>query len=254
MAAASDSLLLLADDRGTVAVFAFNSPPLERLRFQLGDEAPRKLLVVNDRYIVAAGRSGVDILEIAGDLSDVERLPRPNAIYSATEAVYLAADQILVVANGSERVRYLDFSAPATLAAVYSIEGSQGAARLAASADRLLAFGSGRALVYDVHHESESAVQKAPAISLSPFYPNPFNASTTAAIELDASLITGTVSFDVVNLLGQTVYSEVLPAAGRIAVDWDGCDQFGRTLPSGMYFMKISSGSSQTTRKVLFLK
>ncbi len=254
MAAASDSLLLLADDRGIAALFKLDSPPLESLRVQFGDEAPRALLLVENRYIVAAGSSGVNVFEIAADLSGIISLPRPNAIYSATDVVYLAADQILVVADGVDRVRYLDFSGPSALAAVYSIEGSQGVSRLAATTERILAFGSARALVFDFYSDAESAGPIASNISLSPFFPNPFNASTSAAVDLDASLLNRPVSFDVVNLLGQSVYSQVLPSARRILVNWDGCDQLGRTLASGVYFMRITAGPSQTTRKVLFLK
>ncbi len=254
MAAASDSLLLLADDRGKAALFTLDSPPRERVRVQLGDKAPRAVLLVEDRYIVAAGSSGVDIFEITADLSGIISLPRPNAIYSATDVVYLAADQILVVADGVDRVRYFDFSEPSALGAVYSIEGSQGVSRLAATTERLLAFGLARTLVFDIYRGAESASPGTPSISLSPFFPNPFNASTSAAIDLDASLLSGPVNFDVVNLLGQSVYSQSLPAASRIVINWDGCDQLGRTLASGVYFMKITAGSSQTTRKVLFLK
>ena len=43
-------------------------------------------------------------------------------------------------------------------------------------------------------------------------------------------------------------------AAGRHSVVWDGRDEAGRSLPSGIYLYRLSSGEGRITRKMLLVK
>jgi hypothetical protein len=89
--------------------------------------------------------------------------------------------------------------------------------------------------------------------TLSQNYPNPFNPSTTINYQLPTA---SKVELSVYNLLGQktaTLVSGKQPA-GYYRILWDGKNEFGRTVASGVYFYKIEAGSYVKVCKMLFLK
>jgi len=84
-------------------------------------------------------------------------------------------------------------------------------------------------------------------------YPNPFNPSTTIAFDLAAE---GHVTIDVFNIKGQkvkTVTNELMQA-GRYTVVWNGDDNNGREVGSGVYFYRMTSGHYTKTQKMLLMK
>jgi hypothetical protein len=88
---------------------------------------------------------------------------------------------------------------------------------------------------------------------LSQNYPNPFNPSTTVAFTLKSR---GFVDLSIYNVLGQkvkTLVSGELDAGQHEAV-WDGTDESGDEVSSGMYFYKIDAGEFVKTKKMLMLK
>jgi hypothetical protein len=89
--------------------------------------------------------------------------------------------------------------------------------------------------------------------ALSPNYPNPFNSRTVVEYRIDRP---GEVRIEVVNLLGETValLSQGHSQAGVHKVVWQGSDDAGRQVPSGVYLVRLSAGGSSTTGKVLLLR
>lgn len=89
--------------------------------------------------------------------------------------------------------------------------------------------------------------------ALSQNVPNPFNPSTIVefALPKDAQ-----VNLSVYNVLGQHVKTLVndLQRAGRQTVTWDGTDNGGVSVASGVYFYKIRAGDFSDTKKMLLLK
>jgi len=89
-------------------------------------------------------------------------------------------------------------------------------------------------------------------------YPNPFNPSTT--IKYDIGLMDGLeqkVSVNVYNVVGQQVSTLVnnISQVGQFYVRWDGADKFGKTLPSGIYFIQLRTESGIIkNKKMMFLK
>ncbi len=82
-------------------------------------------------------------------------------------------------------------------------------------------------------------------------YPNPFNPGTELQYSLRRS---GQVTLEVYNLLGQKVRTLVngYQRAGSYSLQWDGTNQQGMTVSSGIYFCRLLlEGSSQTKRMVL---
>ncbi|MBM4160894.1 MAG: T9SS type A sorting domain-containing protein [Ignavibacteria bacterium] len=84
-------------------------------------------------------------------------------------------------------------------------------------------------------------------------YPNPFNPSTTIRYQLPQS---ASVKLDIYNALGQKVRTLVSEEqkAGFYKVQWDGRDEGGRTVSTGLYIYRIQAGSFVSTQKMLLMK
>jgi hypothetical protein len=89
--------------------------------------------------------------------------------------------------------------------------------------------------------------------SLAQNYPNPFNPATTIGFAL---AISGHTKISVYNVLGQNVRTLVDGhlEAGRHSVVWDGKDDGGRAVASGIYLYRIETIEYIETRKMLLLK
>jgi len=84
-------------------------------------------------------------------------------------------------------------------------------------------------------------------------FPNPFNPSTTFRYQLPQA---ANVQLIIYNTLGQVVriLVENEQSAGEYEVRWDGRDNTGRTVASGVYLYRIRTGTFVQTRKMLLLK
>ncbi|MCB5268640.1 MAG: chitobiase/beta-hexosaminidase C-terminal domain-containing protein [Candidatus Cloacimonetes bacterium] len=84
-------------------------------------------------------------------------------------------------------------------------------------------------------------------------YPNPFNPSTTIQFSMDKAA-PATVS--IYNQKGQMVKSYDLPTAekGINNLHWDGTDNSGNAVSSGVYHFRLKSGSYSSTKKMILMK
>jgi hypothetical protein len=93
--------------------------------------------------------------------------------------------------------------------------------------------------------------------NLSQNSPNPFNMSTTLRYEIPKSQ-SGSVPVRVLvyNTQGQLVRTleESVRAAGRYTITWNGQDDFGRYVSSGVYFYKLIAGGVVLTKKMAVMK
>ena len=84
-------------------------------------------------------------------------------------------------------------------------------------------------------------------------YPNPFNPSTTIEFSLP---VRDRIIITVYDMLGRqvvTVADQVF-VAGNHRVEWDGHDESGNDLPSGMYLYRMQTGEQVSSRKMILLK
>ena len=84
-------------------------------------------------------------------------------------------------------------------------------------------------------------------------YPNPFNPETHIGFQVPA---TGHIQIEIYNSTGQkirTLVDETM-SAGRYDVVWDGRDDYGKTVSSGMYFYAMRSESFKQIRRMVFTK
>ena len=85
-------------------------------------------------------------------------------------------------------------------------------------------------------------------------FPNPFNPETTIGYELAES---ADVTLQIYNVVGQvvrTLMAAESQSVGRYQVRWDGMDDRGMPVSSGIYFYQISAGKFQDVRKLMLLK
>ncbi|MBI3872101.1 MAG: T9SS type A sorting domain-containing protein [candidate division Zixibacteria bacterium] len=82
-------------------------------------------------------------------------------------------------------------------------------------------------------------------------YPNPFNAGTVIAFNLKQET---DWSLAIYNIAGQTVRTFAGHDAGRAQVAWDGTDNAGTHVASGVYFYRVQAADFTATRKMTLLK
>jgi serine protease len=101
--------------------------------------------------------------------------------------------------------------------------------------------------------EGQSEVSLPTTFTLNQNYPNPFNPSTVITYSLTAS---ADVELVVINVLGQQIRSLVnqYQSAGDHNVVWDGRDQGGNQVASGIYFYRMMSAGNVDTKKMLLMK
>lgn len=118
--------------------------------------------------------------------------------------------------------------------------------------------GADEALISDVKELLSQAGMRSrlpKVFSLSQNYPNPFNPSTA----INYSIPEGEkvrVRLEIYNLRGQLVKVIVGEdrEAGEYRVHWDGRDERGGQVPSGVYFYRIRAGKYSNVRKMILLR
>jgi hypothetical protein len=88
---------------------------------------------------------------------------------------------------------------------------------------------------------------------MEPARPNPFNPRTVIQFEI---ALDGVVTLAVYDPLGRRVRTLVNEHAfaGRHTVMWDAADDLGRSMASGVYFVRLSSEEGTVTRRLVLLR
>ena len=84
-------------------------------------------------------------------------------------------------------------------------------------------------------------------------YPNPFNPETTIRYSMKEA---SPVSIEIYNVKGQLVKSLVntTKESGDHTVVWNGTDNSGRAVTSGVYYYKMNAGKYSSTKKMIMMK
>jgi len=119
---------------------------------------------------------------------------------------------------------------------------------------RVLDWLEGYTDVFDFEEEQTSIPK---SIKLFQNYPNPFNPITSIQYAVDSKQTRSIhTTLKIYNIRGQLVRTLVddYRTGGDYAVLWDGKDQDGKTVSSGIYFYKLTAGSSSEVKKMVLLK
>ena len=91
------------------------------------------------------------------------------------------------------------------------------------------------------------------SFSLEQNYPNPFNSRTVIRFSLPESQAVELFVYDLAGQQVATLLAGTRPA-GVYSIGWDGRDDLGGDLASGLYLYRLRTGSRVATRKLMLLK
>jgi len=134
--------------------------------------------------------------------------------------------------------RAVDKPAADLTAVEYRLEGRLGAGEW---------FFLGELLVDDLNGSLGGGLQ------LGTIFPNPFNPQVSIEFTLGEAAPVLAQVYDVHGRLVRTLANEIL-AAGAHAVTWDSRDETGRPQSTGTYLLRLTSGGSERTSKLLLVK
>ncbi len=83
--------------------------------------------------------------------------------------------------------------------------------------------------------------------------PNPFNPTTQLGYQIAADVRVTLAVYDVAGKLVQTLVDKQ-QSAGGYTETWDGHDNKGRLVSSGVYFYRLTAGDYVQTRRMVMLK
>ena len=101
----------------------------------------------------------------------------------------------------------------------------------------------------DVNSEQKSIPTD---FALYPNFPNPFNPETTISFDVPEP---SQIKITIYNRLGQKVRTllDGTKAAGHYQINWNGTDDFGNKVSSGVYFYQLETEKYTATRKMIFI-
>lgn len=109
--------------------------------------------------------------------------------------------------------------------------------------------------VHDFYVSSDDVTENlVPVVTeISSIFPNPFNPDTTIKFSLHQA---GSVNLEVYNIRGQRVKTLVSDdlEAGNHQITWNGTDDNGRNVSSGIYFTRLVTEDRQVIRKMTLMK
>jgi hypothetical protein len=105
-----------------------------------------------------------------------------------------------------------------------------------------------------VYETGENPTPSIPQVTeLKSIYPNPFNPSANISFGLAKS---SDVEFRIYNSRGQMVRNMALGVkdAGTWNLVWNGTDNNGRAVPTGIYYIQMQAGKDSFIRKAVMMK
>ncbi len=214
------------------------------------------LAVLDDIILVAASSGGLVVVDPGAG-------PDPAVIglletVGQTSGRHVAGLAYLASGGNLQIVDAADPAAPATVGSLHL----SGLPRDVAIADGFvcLALGpAGLATVYQ-HCPTVTAVEPAelsPSVSiltLQGVRPNPFNPATSIGFELTEPAVVSVRVFDAAGRLVRALASGRPLAAGRHDLTWNGRDDRGRRVGSGVYFLQVRGGDEERIGRAVLVK
>ncbi|HNZ86274.1 MAG TPA: FlgD immunoglobulin-like domain containing protein [bacterium] len=101
--------------------------------------------------------------------------------------------------------------------------------------------------------DNDDSITPAITPTLGNAYPNPFKTQTSVSYNLPKS---GNVEIGVYNIKGQLIKTLIneTKSSGEHNISWNGIDQNGHSVATGIYFFKMVSGKYSAIKKVMLVK
>lgn len=239
----------------TIYIIADPARPVFRGEYEWPGEI-RAVQIIGDR-IYTSGDFGLQINQLQG--------PEPWILEGSFEFDGRIEDFVLdnnhaLCAAGDDGLLILDTDSGNGIELAESYE-SPGYARAIDISDSSLFICDGYGfLIYDISYSGEFPSPDPDPVprrfELSHNYPNPFNQSTLIAVDIPSAADQTRIEIDIFNILGQRVRRLVDEVAipGRKIYRWNGRDDEGLEISSGIYFYRCRLGGIEESRKMLLLK
>jgi hypothetical protein len=104
-----------------------------------------------------------------------------------------------------------------------------------------------------IQSESATIVEMPKSYNVEQNYPNPFNPETTINFQLP---VDSQVILKIYNMMGQEITTLVsgMLSAGNHSIMWNGRNNQGKKVPSGMYLYQFRAGNYNVTKKMVLLE
>ncbi len=207
---------------------------------------------VENLLYLASGNGGVDVLsETHERLYNLELPGDVRAIACDTELAYLGED-----GTGLRILNLWDVMEPTVFGSAHfqvlphAIELNGDLALLSCGEDGLYIAWKNCEAVTGLPEDLEPEAQLSKLFAL----PNPFNPSTEIRFELSALSHVNLSVYDTAGRKVRTLYPGTNLEAGDHRIVWDGQDDGGRALSSGVYITRLEAGDQIVSRKLTLLK
>jgi hypothetical protein len=114
--------------------------------------------------------------------------------------------------------------------------------------------GEGLTLITSVEYDKKKIIPETQLIAKN--YPNPFNPSTIISFTIPFNLTNSQTELIVYNIQGEVVkklVDEILPS-GNYVTRWDGTNEFGNQVTSGIYIYSLRVADKQVSGKMTMIK
>lgn len=101
---------------------------------------------------------------------------------------------------------------------------------------------------------SEAVGGVASSFTLEQNYPNPFNPSTTIRFSIPTNEAVNLSVYDVHGRLVKTLIANAIHQSGVYQIVWDGTNDAGQRVASGVYFSRLNAGTFVASSKMTLLK
>ena len=105
----------------------------------------------------------------------------------------------------------------------------------------------------DVALDADDPSKRPHSFALEQNYPNPFNPSTRIEFSIPAPSHVKLIVYNVLGARVRGLLDETLPG-GFVSVLWDGRDERGQEVPSGVYFYSLQAGDRHHTRRMMLVR
>jgi hypothetical protein len=255
-----DSLLAVADNVGVMRLLSVKDPANPR---EIGSCAspgtPWGIAIFDQEVFVAAGGAGLRVMSVTDPHDPLEVGFSDTPGYARNVMIEWPYAYLASGASGLRIISIADTSALVEL----GFYDSDGYTWDVASSDSLLyvADGDGGMLILEltqpvsVDGPGDTGAPAPRALSLAQNYPNPFNPVTTIGFTVPGQNETRVVLL-IHNIRGRLVrilIDEALSPGERTVV-WDGRNERGEKVPSGVYLYTLRSGGSVVSRKMTVIE
>lgn len=180
-----------------------------------------------------------------------------HPVYSATNSVTATCNNSTFVITNTGSVEFQAGNSISLLPGFQAITGSNFRAYLQASDNDNFSDLNNTALYQNKIIFSSNSVVKPKilpnAFSLFQNYPNPFNPSTLIQYGLKGNVNVKITVYDILGRVIKTLVNDFQDAGYR-SVIWDGTNNFGSSVATGLYIYKIVAGNFVESKKMLLLK